>query len=79
MAGHTFQINFRLLLLRRFVFDAEIWNLNFAFYNFQTVRIGDLLASAFVFRGREVLNLRDLAIDTLFQFTIEYNLLWSTA
>src|SRR2546423_850074 len=52
VTGYTCQINFGLFLLPRFIVGAEIWNLNLAFYDFQTVGIGDLLASAFVFSGK---------------------------
>ena len=49
------KINFRLFVLPRFVFNAEIGNLDFAFYDLQAMRIGDLLPSSFVFLRREVL------------------------
>ena len=70
-ATDEFKVNFGLLLVRGFVFHAEVGKGNLSAHDRQIVRPGDFLPARKLFLGGQRVDLGQLAIDGSLQFKVE--------
>ena len=79
MSRYAFEVHLALLLLLRLVFQANIRDLDFALYNFQSVLFRYSLPFALSFCRGKILDFGELAIQAFLQFKIKHNSLYGAA